>query len=151
MCNILQSANDSVITEARISHQSHQSDFTPITPITPITKTVHTRYGKRRGTLKTQQRMGNVPANQGSLFNGRHAVLHSLRPFIFIFPMFSIQGSLFNVRRAVRHSPRRSPRHSPRRSPFAAPIASRLAIRRFLLIFPNFSYSNFAIQCSPRR
>ena len=73
-------------------------------------------------------------------------------------PMFSIQSSLFNVRRAVHHSPS-SPRHSPRRSPFAALFAIRLVIhcavrhspRRFLWIFPNFRYSNFAIQCSPRR
>ena len=75
------------------------------------------------------------------------------------FQMFSIQCSLFNVRRAVCHSPRRStfassfaapfairravrhsPRHSLRRSPFAAP---------FPIHFPQFSlfklrYSMFA-------
>ena len=75
------------------------------------------------------------------------------------FPMFSIQGSLFNVRRAVRHSPR----HSLRRSPFAAPFAIRCAVRhsprRFLCIFAiqtslfnvrrAVSHSQFAIHQSP--
>ena len=69
------------------------------------------------------------------------------------------RGSLFNVCRAVRHSPRHSPRRSPFASSFAAPFAIRLVIRcavrhssrRFLLIVHNFRYSNFAIQCSPRR
>ena len=87
--------------------------------------------------------MANGPANRGSLFNVRRAVLHSLRRFLFMFSNVLFQGSLFNVRRAVRHSPfairlfiRRAVRHSP---------------SRFLFIFPNFRCSNFAIQCSPRR
>ena len=71
--------------------------------------------------------------------------------------MFSIQGSLFNVRRAVRHSPR----HSPRRSLFAAPFASSFTApfaAPFPIHFPQFSlfklrYSMFtaplAIRSSP--
>ena len=87
-------------------------------------------YGNRQGTLKTT-RMANGPANRGSLFNVRHAVLHSLRRFLFFVPnvLYStVQGSLLNVSRAIRlviHSLRHSP-------------------RRFLFIFPHFRYSMFA-------
>ena len=76
------------------------------------------------------------------------------------FPMYSIQGSLFNVCRAVRYLPRLSPfassfaapfairravRHSPRRSPFASSFAAPFAIRRAV----SYSFSTiFAIQTS---
>ena len=49
------------------------------------------------------------------------------------FPMFAVQGSLCNVRRAVRIAVRHSPRHSSRQSP-----------RHFLFILPNCRYSMFA-------
>ena len=127
---------------------------------------------KASGDIAKQQRMANGPANRGSLFNVRHAVLYSLRRFLFIFSnvlysRFAIQcsprRSPFAIRRAVRHSPR----HSPRRSPFAAPFAIRLVIRcavrhspcHFLFIFAiqtslfsvrrAVSHSQFAIRQSP--
>ena len=98
-------------------------------------------YGNRQGTLKTTQ-MANGPANRGSLFNVRHAVLHSLRRFLFFVPnvLYStVQGSLLNVSRAIRRAVRHSPRHSLT-APFAAP---------FPIHFPPFSlfklrYSMFA-------
>ena len=92
-------------------------------------------YGKRQGTLKnsewrTARRM-------------RFAIQCSPRrsPFAasyLFFPMFSIQGSLFNVHRSVVAAP------------FASTLAAHRAIRhwqrRFLfLFFFNFRYSMFAI------
>ena len=109
--------------------------------------------------------MANGPANRGSLFNVRRAVLHSLRRFPFILSnvsLFKVRYSMVApfaiclvIRRAVRHLPR----HSPRRSPFAAPFAIRRAVRHslrrspfaapFPIHFPQFSlfklrYSMFA-------
>ena len=108
-------------------------------------------YGKRQGTLennsewRTARRIEVSYSMFATPFSIRCAVSY------LFFPMFSIQGSLFNVRRAVSHSPRRSPfassSESPRRSPFAAPFAIRRAVRhsprhslrhsprRFLFIF----------------
>ena len=76
--------------------------------------------------------MANDPANRGSLFNVRHAVLHSLRHLLFIFSnvlysRFAIQCSPrrlpfsapFAIRLVIRRAIRRAVRHSPRRSPFA--------------------------------
>ena len=114
-------------------------------------------YGTLQGTLKnncewrTARRIDVRYSMFAAPFSIRCAVSY------LCFPMFSIQGSLFNLRRAVRHSPHLSP--FARRLPFAAPFAIRLVIRcavrhsprHFLFIFHNFRYSNFAIQCSPRR
>ena len=114
-------------------------------------KTTPTSVWKASGDIEKQQRMANDPANRGSLFNVRHAVLYSLRRFLFIFPMFSIQCSLFNVRRAVRHSPHRSPFASSfatpfaiRRSPFASSFAAPFAIRRAV----SYSFSLFKLRYS---
>ena len=117
------------------------------------------KYGKRQGTLKnnsewrTARRIEVRYPMFAAQFSIRCAVSH------LFCPMFSVQGSLFNGRRAVRNSRRRSPfassfaapfairravrhspRHSLRRSPFAAP---------FPIHFPQFSlfklrYSMFA-------
>ena len=98
--------------------------------------------------------MANGPANRGSLFNVRHAVLHSLRRFLFIC------SNVLYSRFAIQYSPRRSPfaapfairlvirravRYSPRRSPFASSFAAPFVIRRAV----SYSFSPiFAIQTS---
>ena len=98
--------------------------------------------------------MANGPANRGSLFNVRRAVIHSLRRFVFIF------SNVLYSRFAIQCSPRRSPiaapfanrlvirravRNSPRRSPFAWSFAAPFAIRRAV----SYSFSTiFAIQTS---
>ena len=111
-------------------------------------------YGKRQGTLKnnsewrTARRIEvhysmfatpfSIRCAVSYLFNvlySRFAIQYSPRRSPFAAP-FAIR---LVIRRAVRRAVRHSPRHSLRRSPFAAP-------------FPiHFRYSNFAIQCSPRR
>ena len=95
---------------------------------------------------------------QGSLFNVRRAVLHSLRRFLFC--IYIVSNVLYS-RFAIQCSRCRSPFAAPFASSFAAQFAIRRAIRRairlvircavrhsprrFLFIFPNFRYSNFAI------
>ena len=107
-----------------------------------FTRTSIWHIWKASGAIAKQQRMANGPANRGSLFNVRHAVLHSLRRFLFIcsnvlYSRFAIQYSPrrspfaapFAIRLVIRRAVRHSPRHSPRRSLFAAPFVIRRAIR----------------------
>ena len=96
---------------------------------------------KASGDIEKQQRMANGPANRGSLFNVRHAVLHSLRHFLFIcsnvlYSRFAIQCSSSREPLAISLIIHSAVRHSP---------------CRFLFILHNFRYLSFAIQCSPRR
>ena len=105
-----------------------------------------------RGHWK-QQRNANGPANRGSLFNVRHAVLYSLRRFLFIF--LNVLYSRFAIQCSPRRSPyaapfairlviRRAVRHSPRRSPFASSFAAPFAIRRAV----SYSFSLFKLRYS---
>ena len=98
--------------------------------------------------------MANSPANRGSLFNVRRAVLHLLLRFPFIvsnvlYSRFAIQWS---PRRSQFAAPfaiciviRRAIRNWPRRSPFASSFAATFAIRR--AVSNSFSLI-FAIQTS---
>ena len=120
-------------------------------------------YGKRQGTLKnnSEWRTARRIEVRYSMFAAPFSIRCAVS-YLF-FPMFSIQGSLFNVRRAVRYSPRRSPFVSSFAAPFAAPFAIRRAVRHsphhsqrrspfaapFPIHFPQFSlfklrYSMFA-------
>ena len=74
---------------------------------------------KASGNIEKQQRMRT--ARRIEVRYSIFATPFSIRcavSYLFV-PMFSIQGSLFNVRRAIR----RAVRHSPIAEPFAAPFA----------------------------
>ena len=98
--------------------------------------------------------MANGPANRGSLFNVRRAVIHSLRRFILIFS--NVLYSRFAIQCSQRRSPfaapfaiclviRRVVRNLPRCSPFASSFAAPFAIDRAI----SYSFSTiFAIQTS---
>ena len=88
--------------------------------------------------IEKQQRMANDPANRGSLFNVRHAVLHSLRRFLIIF------SNVLYSRLAIQCSPRRSPFASS----FAAPFAIRLVIRCAIRLAVSYSFSLFKFRYS---
>ena len=85
--------------------------------------------------IEKRQRMANGPANEVrySMFAAPFSIRCTVS-YLFV-PIFTIQGSLFNVRRAVRHS--------PRRSPFASSFAAPFAIRPpFPIYFPHFLLFN---------
>ena len=93
-------------------------------------------YGKRQGTLKNNSEWRT--ARRIEVRYSMFATPFSIRcavSYLFL-KMFSIQGSLFNVRRAVRQS--------PRRSPFASSFATPFAIRRTV----SYSFSLFKLRYS---